>query len=160
MVRAVGGVSITATSIAEQYGEVPQRDPDYEPRLDHVTLVASDFEASLAFYDAVFGALGLTRAAEFGDEEETDAEVEAAGWGGDDGRPLVWVVAGAVPTHGVHVSVRAPSRTAVEAFYAAAVLAGGAGRDAPRRWPIYRKGEFNAVVLDPDGNAIEALSAE
>ncbi|MDT4934486.1 MAG: hypothetical protein QOK11_2378, partial [Pseudonocardiales bacterium] len=53
--------------------------------LDHATIVASGFAASLAFYDAALGALGLVRAAEFGDEEEEDADVEAAGWGLTDG---------------------------------------------------------------------------
>jgi catechol 2,3-dioxygenase-like lactoylglutathione lyase family enzyme len=34
--------------------------------LDHVTITAADLPASLAFYDAALGALGLTRVVEFG----------------------------------------------------------------------------------------------
>ena len=128
--------------------------------LDHVTVVAADFAASLAFYDAALGALGLVRAVEFGDEEESDAAVEAAGWGAPDGSVLLWVVAGPVPTRGVHVSLRADSRSSVEAFHAAALAAGGTSHDAPRRWPIFRRGEFNAVVRDPAGNTVEAVSGE
>lgn len=128
--------------------------------LDHVTIVAVDFAVSLAFYDAALGALGLVRAVEFGDEEEADASVEAAGWGQPDGPVRLWLVAGATPTRGVHVSLRADSRNAVETFYAAAVAAGGVGHDAPRRWPIFRRGDFNAVVLDPAGNTVEAVSSE
>jgi hypothetical protein len=48
----------------------------------------------------------------------------------------------------------------VEAFYAAGAAAGGRPHDAPRRWAIFRRGEFNAVVADPDGNRIEAVSGE
>jgi len=91
--------------------------------LSHVTISASDFEASLAFYDAALGALGLVRAAEFGDEEEQHADVEAAGWGPADAAPLVWLVAADAVTRGAHLSLRAGSRAEVEAFYAAALRA-------------------------------------
>jgi catechol 2,3-dioxygenase-like lactoylglutathione lyase family enzyme len=128
--------------------------------LDHATIVASDFATSLAFYDAALGALGLTRAAEFGDEEEEDAQVEAAGWGSADGGVMLWVVSASAATSGVHVAFRASSRGEVEAFFAAAVSAGGVPHDAPRRWAIFRRGEFNAVVADPDGNLIEAVAGE
>jgi catechol 2,3-dioxygenase-like lactoylglutathione lyase family enzyme len=128
--------------------------------LDHATIVASDFAASLAFYDAALGALGLVRAAEFGDEEEEDADVEAAGWGSAGGGVMLWVVSGAAATSRVHVAFRAASRGDVEAFFAAAVAAGGVPHDAPRRWAIFRRGEFNAVVADPDRNLIEAVAGE
>jgi catechol 2,3-dioxygenase-like lactoylglutathione lyase family enzyme len=131
--------------------------------LNHATITASDFAASLAFYDAALGALGLERSAEFGDEEEEDPEVEAAGWANAGGAPVLWLVAGppgSVATVGAHVAMRAASRADVEAFYAAALAAGGSGHDAPRRWAIYRKGEFNALVRDPDGNLVEAIAGE
>jgi catechol 2,3-dioxygenase-like lactoylglutathione lyase family enzyme len=128
--------------------------------LSHATIVASDFATSLAFYDAALGALGLVRAAEFGDEEEEDPELEAAGWGSADGGPLLWLITGPVATSGAHVALRAASRRDVEAFFAAALVAGGLPHDAPRRWAIFRRGEFNAVVVDPDGNLIEAVSGE
>ena len=127
--------------------------------LDHVTISASDFALSLSFYEAALSALGLTRLAELVDEEEEDAEVEAAGWGVEGGRATVWLVAGA-PSGGAHLRLRADSRREVEAFHTAAVAAGGTSAAAPRRWPIYRRGEFNAIVRDPDGNLVEAVSAE
>lgn len=129
-------------------------------RLDHATICASDFTASLAFYDAALGALGLVRVAEYGDEEEEDASVEAAGWGPSDAAPLLWLVAADLPTQAAHVCLRAQSRAEVEAFHAAALGAGGRSHDAPRRWAIFRQGEFNAVVCDPDGNRIEAVATE
>jgi catechol 2,3-dioxygenase-like lactoylglutathione lyase family enzyme len=128
--------------------------------LDHATLVASDFVNSLAFFDASLAALGLVRAAEYLDEEEAGAALEAAGWGPPGGRALVWVVAGRIPTRGAHLCLRASSAGDVERFYRDGVAAGGVGRNSPRRWPIYRPGEFNAVVADPDGNLIEAVSTE
>lgn len=127
--------------------------------LDHATICASDLAASLAFYDAAMGALGLVRVVEYGDEEEC-AGIDAAGYGPVDGRPLVWLVTADRVTQGVHLSLRAESRATVEAFYMQALRAGGRPHDAPRRWAIFRRGEFNAVVLDPDGNRIEAVAAE
>jgi catechol 2,3-dioxygenase-like lactoylglutathione lyase family enzyme len=134
--------------------------PTTPASLDHTTLVASDFVNSLDFFDASLAALGLVRAAEYLDEEEAGAVLEAAGWGPPGGRPLVWVVAGPTPTRGAHLCLRASSAGDVERFYRDAVAAGGIGRNPPRRWPIYRRGEFNAVVADPDGNLIEAVSTE
>ena len=128
--------------------------------LDHVTLGASDLDRSLEFYEAALGALGLVRLAELVDEEEDDADVEAAGWGEPGGRVLVWVVTSDAATTGVHLGLRAASRADVEAFHAAALATGGTDHSAPRRWPLYRRGEFNAIVRDPDGNLVEAVAPE
>jgi hypothetical protein len=130
--------------------------------LDHVTLTvrAPDLAARVGFYDAALGALGLVRVAELVDEEEDDAAVEAVAWGHADGAGLVWLVIGDEPTTGVHVRLRADSRGQVETFHADAVRAGGTERTAPRRWVLYRRGEFNAIVADPAGNLIEAVAAE
>lgn len=127
--------------------------------LSHVTITATDFAASLDFYDAVLGALGLDRVVELGDEEEDDAPLEAVGWGRD-GAAEVWLVAGTRPTAGLHLSLRAASPHHVRAFHAAALAAGGRTHDAPRRWPIYRRGEFHAAVADAVGNLLEAVAAE
>ncbi len=125
--------------------------------LTHVTVSARDFAASLAFYDAALAALGLDRLAEFGDEEESDAPVEAAAWGGD--QPVLWLVQGA-PTQHVHIAFAAPDRSAVDAFHAAALAAGGTSSAAPRRWVIYRRGRYGAIVRDPDGNLVEVTAPE
>ena len=130
------------------------------PGLRHITLCASSFATSLAFYDAALGALGLVRAQEFGDEEEDDAPIEVAGFGWPDEAPSFWLVSGTTPTTGAHAAFVARSRADVEAFHAAALAAGGTTRQAPRRWEIYRAGYFGAVVADPDGNLIEAALDE
>jgi catechol 2,3-dioxygenase-like lactoylglutathione lyase family enzyme len=127
--------------------------------LDHVTITALDLRVSAAFYDAALAALGLGRLVELVDEEEQSPDTEAIGWGRD-GRAVLWVVAGERPTTGVHLRLRAADQGAVRAFHAAAVAAGGSSHDAPRRWAIYRAGEFNAIVRDPDGNLIEAVAPE
>jgi catechol 2,3-dioxygenase-like lactoylglutathione lyase family enzyme len=124
-----------------------------------VTISASDFAASLAFYDAALGALGLSRILELGDEEESDAAVEAVGWGSGEAAVL-WLVSGGRPTTGAHVCLRAAARTDVEAFHGAAVTHGGRSHQPPRRWAIYRRGDFVAGVFDPDGNLVQAVADE
>jgi hypothetical protein len=132
------------------------------PQLDHltVTVPAPNFAATLACYDAALGALGLIRTAELVDEEEDDAAVEAVAWGLADGSGLLWLVVGERPTLGLHVRFRAESRAQVETFHAAAIRAGAAEHSAPRRWVLYRRGEFNAIVADPAGNLLEAVAGE
>ena len=128
--------------------------------LDHVTITAADFPNALDFYDAVLAALGLTRLDELVDEEEEDPVVEAAAWGRPDGVSVMWLVRGSTPTTGLHLRLRADSRGQVEAFHTAGVQVGATVHAAPRRWPIYRRGEFNAILRDGQGNLIEAVSAE
>ena len=127
------------------------------PRLDHVTITAADFAVSLAFYDAVFAALGWVRAVDLVDEEESDSPVEAVGWGDP---ASVWLVGGEHPTSGLHLALDAADAATVERFHAAAVAAGGRSHDAPRRWPIIARGLFNAIVYDPGGNLVEVLAPE
>lgn len=130
--------------------------------LDHVTVTvpAADFARRLAMYDAALGALGLAQVAELVDEEDEDPAIEAAAWGQSDGVGRIWLVVGDRPTTGLHIRLRADSRVQVEAFHTAAVRAGGTEHAAPRRWVLYRRGEFNAIVADPAGNLIEVVAAE
>lgn len=128
--------------------------------LDHVTVTAVDLAPMLGCYDAALAALGLGRLTELVDEEEDAAAVEAVAYGIEGERPQLWVVAGAAPTSGVHLSFVAADRAAVEAFHDAALAAGATAFSTPRRWPIYRRGEFNAIVRDPQGNLLEAVARE
>jgi catechol 2,3-dioxygenase-like lactoylglutathione lyase family enzyme len=128
--------------------------------LDHVTVTAADLARSVAFYDAALGALGFVRVAELVDEEEDDAELEAVGYGPAGQSAELWLVRGATPTTGLHIQLRADTRAVVETFHGLALTAGGAAHAAPRRWPIYRRGEFNAIVRDPDGNLVEVVAPE
>ena len=131
------------------------------PALRHVTLSAAAFDRGLAFYDAALGALGLVRAQEFGDEEEDAAPLEAAGYGKTaDTAPMLWLVSGAEPSRGAHVAFTAASRADMDAFFAAALRAGGSVHQAPRRWEISRPGYYGALVADPDGNLVEAVFDE
>jgi catechol 2,3-dioxygenase-like lactoylglutathione lyase family enzyme len=139
--------------------------PSAAESLHHVTITTNDLPHALPFYDAALAPLGLTRSAEYRDEEEdaTTVPLDAVGYGPPAGEPVLWLVpaaAGASTTTGVHLAVVAPSRDAVDACYQAARDHGGTGRQAPRRWEIYRPGYYGTLVEDPAGNVLEAFVVE
>ena len=115
--------------------------------IDHIQLVVGDLDASRAFYDAVFGVLGIplggTGADYFWADELfiSTAQSEAA-QGELTGRH--------------HLAFQARDRAMVDAFHRAAVAAGGKDNGAPGERP-YHPGYYAAFVLDPDGNNIEAV---
>jgi predicted lactoylglutathione lyase len=57
----------------------------------------------------------------------------------------------------MHVALVASSRAAVDAFYAAALKAGGRDNGAPGLRPHYHANYYGAFVFDPDGNNVEAV---
>jgi hypothetical protein len=61
------------------------------------------------------------------------------------------------PFPGAHLCFRAPGRPAIDAFYAAALAAGGRDDGAPGLRPQYHADYYCAFVLDPDFHRIEAV---
>lgn len=114
--------------------------------IDHISLRVSEFERSKAFFAAALAPLGYTVIMEF---------PGVAGLG-EGGKPDFWIGAG--PTGpSAHIAFAASSRDLVDAFYKAAIEAGGKDNGAPGPRPQYHPGYYGAFVLDPDGNNIEAV---
>lgn len=57
----------------------------------------------------------------------------------------------------MHIAFAANSRSAVDAFYAAALVAGGKSKGKPGLRPVYGEHYYAAFVFDPDGHTIEAV---
>ena len=57
----------------------------------------------------------------------------------------------------MHVAFTAQTRAAVDAFYAAAIAAGGTDNGPPGLRPHYHPNYYGAFVLDPDGRNVEAV---
>jgi catechol 2,3-dioxygenase-like lactoylglutathione lyase family enzyme len=120
--------------------------------LSHVTLGVRDIARASAFYDAVLGELGITR----GKSGEG-----FAGWGsGHEGgffaqRPINGQPASV--GNGVSVSFLAPSRDAVDRFYAKAIALGAGDEGRPGLRPNYHADYYAAYVRDPDGNKVAAV---
>jgi catechol 2,3-dioxygenase-like lactoylglutathione lyase family enzyme len=121
--------------------------------LDHIGLTVADFAKSRAFFDAALQPLGIALMMEFGPEQT--GGTSHAGYGSE-GRPYFWIGTGGAPGH-VHVALAAPDRATVDAFYAAAIAAGGADNGPPGVRAQYHPNYYGAFVLCPDGHNIEAV---
>jgi len=124
--------------------------------LDHIGLHVSDFTRSRAFYQQVLATLGHRLVMEIGRAET--GGYEGAGFGPGEA-PHFWIgqAPDARPTSGAHVAFRAASPAQVDAFHAAALVAGGRDNGAPGLRPHYHPGYYGAFILDPDGHNIEAV---
>lgn len=120
--------------------------------IDHTGIGVADVASSAVFYDAALGALGMRRAMQMPEDEGTDG----IGYGFD--YPIFWIDRFHPHSFKQHTAFIAKSNAEVDAFYAAAMRAGGTDNGAPaarekQSTPIY----YAAFVLDPDGNNIEAV---
>jgi catechol 2,3-dioxygenase-like lactoylglutathione lyase family enzyme len=119
--------------------------------IDHTGIGVADVGRSANFYDAALGALGMRRVAQIPENLGTDG----IGYGLD--HPVFWI--DRFHPHSVkqHTAFAAKSRTEVDAFYAAALKAGGIDNGGPGLRKQYAPGYYAAFVHDPDGNNIEAV---
>jgi catechol 2,3-dioxygenase-like lactoylglutathione lyase family enzyme len=122
----------------------------------YVTLGTRDLARAGRFYDAVLAPLGHARIV------EANPDDRSAAWGIDDPGPHLWVTEpfdGATATvgNGSMVSFLAESRSAVDAFYAAALAQGGSDEGAPGLRPQYGPHFYAAYVRDPDGHKLNAV---
>jgi catechol 2,3-dioxygenase-like lactoylglutathione lyase family enzyme len=128
--------------------------------LDHVTIVAEDFQASRAVYDALLGCLGLVPTVDFedpeGDSDDTGV-VAAVGYSDAAGRLLLWLVAGRAATTGAHLALAVTEPTLVQVVHATACEAGIPVVQAPRKWESDHLHYYGTQLSDPAGNLIEVL---
>jgi catechol 2,3-dioxygenase-like lactoylglutathione lyase family enzyme len=122
--------------------------------LDHIGFAVRDYARSVAFYEAALAPLGIAKLFEV-TAEQTGAGSHA-GFGAN-GKPFFWIGDGGKRGPGLHVALTAASRAAVDAFYRAALEAGGQDNGAPGLRPHYHPDYYGAFVFDFDGNNIEAV---
>jgi catechol 2,3-dioxygenase-like lactoylglutathione lyase family enzyme len=106
--------------------------------IDHTGVKVSDIERAKAFYRVALAPIG------FGAPPKAD----------------FWIAQGTPNQPPVHVAFRVGERALVDAFYAAALAAGGRDNGAPGPRPHYHAGYYGAFVLDPDGHNIEVVCHE
>jgi catechol 2,3-dioxygenase-like lactoylglutathione lyase family enzyme len=116
--------------------------------LDHVTICVVDLDRSRAFYDRALAPLGIERLYADGDN-----------YSGYGVRPkaFFWIGRRTEVLIGTHIAFAAPDRATVDAFYRAAIAAGGRDNGAPGLRPQYAPTYYGAFVLDPDGHNVEAV---
>jgi catechol 2,3-dioxygenase-like lactoylglutathione lyase family enzyme len=117
---------------------------------DHVKFGVSDYAASRAFFLEALEPLGVVVVAEgsptYGVElAPPEGEVSLCLYQTDE-----------KPAH-LHVAFKADTRQQVEAFYRAALEAGGKDNGAPGVRPQYNANYYAAFVIGPDGHNIEVV---
>jgi catechol 2,3-dioxygenase-like lactoylglutathione lyase family enzyme len=119
--------------------------------IDHLGISVSDLARSKAFYERALAPLGYTALMSY---------PEAIGFGAN-GKPDFWIApAGANGPNHVHVAFVTKSRAVVQAFYQAALAAGGKDNGPPGIRAHYHPDYFGAFVHDPDGNNVEVVCHE
>jgi len=120
--------------------------------IDHVSVAVRDLAAATRFYEAVLGAIGLTK---------LESRPATVGFGKT--YPEFWInlradVTAVAPTSGAHVCFRARTTELIDTFHAAALQAGGESDGAPGLRPQHGDGYYAAFIRDPDGNRVEAVT--
>ena len=121
--------------------------------IDHVGFAVADYQTAKAFYLQALAPLGYGLVMEVA-QSENDAP--AAGFGANN-KPDFWIGGEGGLNHPVHIALTAKDRSTVDAFYRAAIAAGGKDNGAPGLRPHYHPNYYGAFVLDPNGHNIEAV---
>jgi catechol 2,3-dioxygenase-like lactoylglutathione lyase family enzyme len=124
--------------------------------LDHIGLAVTDFAKAKAFYLKALAPLGIGVVMEVTPEQS--GGYAGAGFGEAD-KPYFWIGSGkdVKGSHGVHVAFVASDRKTVDAFYKAAMAAGGKDNGPPGIRAHYHPNYYGAFVRDLDGNNVEAV---
>ena len=120
---------------------------------DHVKFGVSDFAASKAFFLKALEPLGVVVVG----EGPPSYGVELCPKGGK--VSLVLFQTEEKPAH-LHLAFVAENRRQVEAFYRAALEAGGKDNGPPGLRPHYHANYYAAFVIGPDGHNIELVCHE
>ena len=130
--------------------------------IDHFGIIVKDIEASKAFYEAVLAPLGYAKTIDesYGVGFSNPDRTQHTGifWlgQGEPSSPLHFAFA--APSGVLFYSLfAAPSRAAVDAFYAAGLAAGAQDNGAPGVRAIYHPDYYGAFLIDPNGHNIEAV---
>ncbi|MEO8306967.1 MAG: VOC family protein [Pseudomonadota bacterium] len=114
---------------------------------DHVGFGVTDISASKLFFLSALKPLGV-------------AVVMEGPYGvgiGQNAKPSLWLFESKeTPAH-LHIAFTAGSRDDVDAFYRAAIDAGGKDNGAPGIRPHYHANYYGAFVIGPDGHNIEVV---
>lgn len=126
--------------------------------IDHTGISVSNYERSKSFYIAALAPMGYQLLLEV-PAELTGGHDTAAGFGVAPKLDF-WVGGGGPNVPPIHIAFRVASRAVVDAFYAAAIAAGGKDNGKPGLRPHYHPNYYGAFVHDPDGHNIEAVCHE
>ena len=125
--------------------------------IDHTGVKVSDIEKAKAFYRVALAPIGYRLLLEF--PAAVTGSDDVAGFGAPP-KADFWIAQGPPNQPPVNGAFRVGERAPVDAFYAAALAAGGRDNGAPGPRPHYHADYYSAFVLDPDGHNIEVVCHE
>ena len=117
--------------------------------IDHFEIKVKNLEASKLFYQKTLAPLGYKIAFDI-PQAVSFAEPRNADPTGD-----FWLNVGQQEPE--HFAFSAQNEEEVEAFYQAALAAGGKDNGAPGERSQYHPGYYAAYIIDPDGNNVEVV---
>ena len=117
--------------------------------IDHVTVPVRDYQRSKRFFEQALRPLGFVVLLDWPDKRRTYLGLERQ-------PSSLWLVE-SYAAGTLELTLVAADPDAVEAFHAAAVAAGARSDWAPEVRLEYSREYYAARVLDPDGNAVEAV---
>ena len=115
--------------------------------LDHISAPVRGLRAARKFYEAALGAVGMKVNMDVGD---------AFGMGSGD-QKIFWIVRDKRAGGGGHCAFRVDHPEEVDAFYEAAMGAGGQDNGPPGPRPDYGPNYYAAFVKDKEDNNIEVV---
>ena len=125
--------------------------------LDHVGFAVADIGRSKHFYEQALAPLGITLVMDIPPEQNAQGGGGRALGFGAENNPFFWIAENQRVGVGTNIAFTADSRAKVDAFYQAAIAAGGRDNGRPGLRPHYHPNYYAAFVFDPDGFNIEAV---
>lgn len=125
-------------------------------QISHVGIPVADIARSKAFYDLALAPLGMKVIMTVG-PDKTESGGTAIGYASGEKDDSFWIGDNETVGKGIHIAFAAETRDQVEAFYAAALAAGGKDNGAPGLREKYGPDYYAAFVHDPDGVNVEAV---
>ena len=124
--------------------------------IDHLFISVSSLPKSVKFYRKALAPIGYTASPKF-----TVPSTKAKGVGfGPKGERDFHITQGPPVVTPNHVAFRVTTRKQVNAFYKAAIAAGGRDNGKPGLTPDHGPDYYSAYVFDPDGHNIEVVCWE
>jgi catechol 2,3-dioxygenase-like lactoylglutathione lyase family enzyme len=123
----------------------------------HIGIIVSDIDRSKKFYTEALKPIGYQMLREYG---ITPTRPAASAGFGEPPRADLWLYQGDPGKVTAHIAFQVNKRERVNAFYQAAIAAGGKDNGKPRPRPQYSANYYGAFVLDPDGYNVEAVCRE
>ncbi len=125
--------------------------------IDHIGISVSSFATSKTFYTRALSPIGYALLMEL--PATVTGSHDVAGFG-EPPKPDFWISSGTPNLPPIHIAFRVNSRALVDAFYKAALAAGGIDNGPPGLRPHYHPNYYGAFVLDPDRHNVEVVCHE